>query len=228
MVATGRQVCEIPGTQPTLGEVDYDIAFDPRGSVIATGGSGGAVSMWSTSTCQRVDQWQTRSTNVLAVAYSPDGTTLATTGTDRAITLWDAATGEESSSIRTSHSTNVNALAYSAEGSILASRDVDGVAQLWDANSRRQIGQTLSNVSDFALSPDGSTIATSAFRGNGVKLWNVHTGQQVGEPFGPDCRCGGSVAYGPDGVTLAVSLTIDMETLQGGNGTLLAHTSERR
>jgi WD40 repeat protein len=161
---------------------------------------------------------------VLAVAYSPDGTTLASTGTDRTIALWNTATGQTTGFIRTSHTTNVDALSFSADGSVLASRDVNGTVMLWDTSSHSQIGQPLSDVSDLAISPDGNTIATAAYHSHedGVKLWNVHTGQQVGQPFRSDCGCGGPLAYSPDGVTLAASLQRDMKTLKGGNGTLLA------
>jgi WD40 repeat protein len=227
-VATGRQVCEIPGSQPTLGEVDYDMPLTPaaqssppaapaelcrcgvprRANGLTNGKPGQPTcSRWRIALTGRPwppqvqtgrSRYGTPPQEKKAAPFVPP--------IARMSTRWH--TAPKVPSLRA--------------GMLTASRSC-GMP-----TAARQIGQTLSNVSDFALSPDGSTIATSAFRGNGVKLWNVHTGQQVGEPFGPDCRCGGSVAYGPDGVTLAVSLTIDMETLQGGNGTLLAHTSERR
>jgi len=57
-------------------------------------------------------------------------------------------------------------------------------------------------VEDVAFSPDGRTLA-SASDDNTLRLWDVHTDKQLGQPLRGHTDAVESVAFSPDGRTLA-------------------------
>jgi WD40 repeat protein len=109
----------------------------------------------------------------------------------------------------------VNSVAFSPDGKILATGSVDGTVRLWNvaAATGRQI-RSLRTADPYgptwvAFSPHGKTLATDSFsfipathssRGT-ARLWNVATGQQIGQP--DKVNLVDAVAFSPDGKTLA-------------------------
>jgi WD40 repeat protein len=65
-----------------------------------------------------------------------------------------------------------------------------------DRWTKRSPDLTAPRVSSIALSPNGQWAATGSWHGNGTRIWDVHSGQQVGEelPGGDAC-----IAFSPDG-----------------------------
>ncbi|HXZ70479.1 MAG TPA: hypothetical protein VEH31_06320, partial [Streptosporangiaceae bacterium] len=73
----------------------------------------------------------------------------------------------------------------------------------------RQIGNPLAGhggasgaVGVVAFSPDGKTLATSSQDGL-VRLWDVATGRQIGDPLAGQSSEVGALVFSPDGKTLA-------------------------
>ncbi|MFQ5858691.1 MAG: WD40 repeat domain-containing protein, partial [Anaerolineae bacterium] len=118
---------------------------------------------------------------VVSVAFSPDGQTLASGSRDNTIILWDTST-------------------------VLSA----GVA------SGGTSGQRLAGHSDVvwsvAFSPDGQTLASSSCgelsvyegcRQGEIRLWDVATGRLIGQPLAGHTDVVWSVAFSPDGQSLA-------------------------
>jgi WD40 repeat protein len=139
-------------------------------------------------------------------------------------------------SILASHGTPVASVAFSPDGQTLAVGTSDGTIQLWDASTRESSG-TLSDrngdpVVSLAFSPDGKTLAVGASTatGNGAgsavtQLWDVSTRQLIATlPAGNGAPVV-SVAFSPDGKTLAVGMGNGTGT--GASGTQLWNVGTR-
>jgi WD40 repeat protein len=162
---------------------------------------------------------------VTGVAFSPDGQTLASGSWDNTIRLWDISTvldtgvgtvqqiGEPLVA-RKDALDPVNSLAFSPDGKTLVSgSSVTGAIRVWDVSTMLAtgagggdlIGALVGhefNVNCFAFSPDGKTLASGSSDGT-VRLWDMESGQQIGEALTGHESGVNSVAFSLDGKTLA-------------------------
>ncbi|PSK70654.1 hypothetical protein C6W96_20760, partial [Streptomyces sp. CS149] len=114
----------------------------------------------------------------------------------------------------TGHLDDVEGLAFSPDGRTLVSGSGDGVARRWDIDSGEQRGRPLTGRNGpagggatVALSPSGRTLAVDATEWDSddfvVRLWDVTTGEQRGELLTGEDGSVMSMAFSPDGRTLA-------------------------
>jgi WD40 repeat protein len=153
------------------------------------------------------------------VAFSSDGQTLASGSSDKTIILWDVASGQPIGEPLAGHTASVLSVAFSPDGQTLASGSLDTTIRLWDVENGQQIGGPFIGhtgfVQNVAFSPDGQTLASGSCRrpllitkvvncSEGIIiLWEVVGGQQIGEPLTGHTDYVNSVAFSPDGQTLA-------------------------
>jgi WD40 repeat protein len=196
----------------------YFVTFSPDGQTLVTVDSTGTAQMWNVvnpAQPQLLSQPFSGKSNggINSLAFSPDGRTLITGDNNGIVQLWDippaALAGSPGSIIRS--------LAFSPDGHVLASVDSNGSARLWNAASPaalKPLSQlpTARNqqVSSLIYSPDGRTIAglESSGQTGSVQLWNVAdpaTPRPLGHPLTSPNQFGvSSIAFGPDGRTLAI------------------------
>ncbi len=175
-------------------------AFTADGSRLAYTGRDGQVQLWDPAPERALDRpFAGRLADRLA--FSPDGKLLATATWDR-VKLWDNATGRLVQEVEALAVTDVT---FSPDASLLALGGWYGQVRLWDVATRRFLPHRLTFgddlVRDVAFSADGRHVAGAGER---VQIWDVATGEPVGEPLG-GLRLTTSVAFSPDGRMLAAA-----------------------
>jgi WD40 repeat protein len=154
-------------------------AFNPDGSLVATGTQGGLVRLFRTDTHALVHSIQAGSP-VAKVVFSPDGRTLAAATQDGRALLYDVDRG---SLLRTfPHGGAVLALAFGGNGRYLVTGSADRTLRVWDAASGDLLHAVVgaAPVSLLALNPAG-TIAFALTTGDAVgRLYDVAAGAQIG------------------------------------------------
>ena len=215
--ASGQQV----GAPLHAGEV-LSVAFNPDGTILATGGydraDHGTLQLWDVRSRQPIGGPLETNTltgsltyifTVSAVAFSPDGTIVAAAQGDGIVQLWNVTSRKGLGSLfwANLNSTGITSIAFSPDGKFLAGGDDDGMALLWDLATQQPIGTPVTTdsrpVEAVAFSRDGKTLATGSNDGT-ARLWDVRLDDN--DPAGlisAGTRQADSVAFSPDGKTLA-------------------------
>ncbi|MGY1620543.1 toll/interleukin-1 receptor domain-containing protein [Geodermatophilus sp. SYSU D00691] len=151
---------------------------------------------------------------VYAMAWSTDGKHLATADMDTEVVVWDASSGSplgppvgEDAHPPGEPLTTQGAVAWSSDGARLVSAGPGNVVLIHSVVQGRPVGQPLTirsgGVETFALSPDGTRLATAGFAGGAVRIWDTSTGAAVGPPLPGDGGWISELTWSPDGSRLA-------------------------
>ncbi|MDT4953221.1 MAG: hypothetical protein QOJ02_1359 [Acidobacteriota bacterium] len=177
------------------------LAYSPDGKILAAGSCGQPEGVGYGGTCQQGE-----------------------------IRLWNPDTQQPIAQPLMGHSNSVTMLAFSSDRKTLASSDGNNIL-LWNIETRQMLGEIkpghqykeqsarLSPLTSIAFSPDGKTLASSGcgkleervpggeshyFCVEGeIRLWDVATRQLLGQPLLGHKDEIKSVAFSPDGKTLA-------------------------
>jgi WD40 repeat protein len=205
----------------------YALAFSPDGRTLAVGGGAfdlmlppdappgkiqggreavGSLTLWEPETASIKRSWKANPSAVFSVAFSGDGRTLATGSADSTARLWEVDSGNLRRAF-VGHKGWVHAVALSPDGRTLATGGGrrDHTVRLWDVGTgeERQIltGHEQS-VYGVAFSPHGSLLSTGSMDGT-VRVWSVPGGEVRHEFREPPVTGFYSVAFSPDGKTVA-------------------------
>jgi WD40 repeat protein len=150
------------------------------------------------------------------VAFAPDGRTLAVATCERhqdgrclgEVALWDLSQGTERARLR-AHTGRIVAVAFSGDGRTLLSADNEGTIIVWDSATARAMKSLhlLGGCACFAVSADGRLVAAGQADGT-VTLVEVPSGREL-EKLAASVYPIASVAFAPDGRTLAVAALFD-------------------
>jgi WD40 repeat protein len=197
--------------------VALGLAFAPDGSSLATAAADGTIKIRDPRTGSVVRTLAGHQGGATSVAFSGDGALLCGGGADEGAYLWDARTGRPLRTIRPPKSLRERILGsrVSPNTSVALSPDSgtlvtcsgsispdygDRQIRAWDTQTgalRREFSRPQSAGRFVALSPDGTTVATSGL-GKAIALWDVKTGhlvrELVGHPHPPQ-----SAAFSADG-----------------------------
>jgi WD40 repeat protein len=145
--------------------------------------------------------------------FSPDGKMVVATNRDKTVTRWDVASATPLETLR-GHSNFVQQPVFSLDGATLYTVSHDDTAIAWDLTGDRRLGRPFTFTHDRTfsttgfdghpgrLSPDGRLIAVG-LKEQGIALWDARELTPVGVPLldtGGEVK---SLAFSPDGQTLA-------------------------
>ncbi len=198
------------------------VAFSPDGKMIASTDFSGVIRLWDIESGIS-SEIQTPHNIVSRVMFSPDGKTLVSSR-DQDVRLWDVSTKQFKASLEDTD--GVRHIIFNKNGDVLFALSKTE-ARFWDTNTgkiRLRLGLESSYRPPFALSPDGNTFAFSSGRDYTVQLWDTKTGQLKKSLSGDTkyvkvpmigngvpmvvnypTKTVESIAYSPDGQTLAVA-----------------------
>ncbi len=208
------------------------VAFSPDGKTLVSGGDDGNIIFWDVSGIGSGSEPTGQSLHsdlnpVLSLAFSPDSKTLAVGGCvfDRQgqkcargeVQVWDAATRKPREQPFTGHAETVRSVAFSPDGKTLASGGDDKAIILWDLDRRYPIGRPVNGdkagaQAKVAFSLDGKTLASGgcaapssvgACAQGEIRLLNTTTLQPLGQPLTGHQASVESLAFSPNGKTLA-------------------------
>jgi WD40 repeat protein len=150
------------------------------------------------------------------------------------IKLWDTVTGQERATLKGGASV-ITSLAFSPDGTTLAAGGTIFVGKeargsevkMWDVATGRERATLKGHacvVTSLAFSPDGTTLAVGTTTWDGpnevprseVKLWVVVTGQKTRTLSSSPDRSVLSMAFSPDGRTLAAGNGVPNSREYGG------------
>ena len=211
-VRTGRHIAT------TKASGFFDLSFSPDGQTIVTGNSRWfsdadatkILYFWDAHTLQLTATLEHKVWTSHRVAFSPDGRMLVTVGTANGdVNFWDAHTLQRIGSLE-QQLRNLQKLAFLPDGQTLFARYWKGdsfVVDFWDVSTRQHIGTFPSNT-QFAVSPVADILAAPMGQGT-INLWDVSTHQprSVLTLRSPDFRYAWSIAFSPDGQTLAARVS---------------------
>jgi WD40 repeat protein len=162
----------------------YAVGWSPDGTHLAAGGSDG-VRVWDPVAGVVVAYLVGHGGSVHAVAWSPDGARLAAAGTSEMVRVWDPVACVAIAAI-TGHAGSVYAVEWSPDGTCLATAGADGIVRLTNVTDPefRRSGRKYVPVRLFRRSREGISVP-------------------VGEPVGEPSDSIESLAYSPDGSTIA-------------------------
>jgi WD40 repeat protein len=205
------------------------VAFNPNGSILASGSLGKTVRLWDTGTGQCL-RTLGHTDQVYSVSFSADGSILASGSHDGTVKLWKTSTGEVLETL-TVHG-EVRSVVFGPDGRIFASAGEDKTVKVWDlfaepdavsdtagrttpaaaprepklagkldVKLRLTLRDHTSEVYGVEFSPDGSLLA-SCGNDNSLRIWNAENGEltQVFPNQGYE-----GLAFSPNGPILAAS-----------------------
>jgi WD40 repeat protein len=139
------------------------LAFAPRGGLLASVGTDGAVAVRNTATGALV--WEKQAVDadgLFALAYAADGKSLATGGADGSIRVFDAQTGRPGR-VLVGHAGKVTSLAFHPGGKLLVSGGYDKAIRLWDLDSGKELPSKMRHegpVTALSFSADGKLLVS--------------------------------------------------------------------
>ncbi|QRV94614.1 WD40 repeat-like protein [Ceratobasidium sp. AG-Ba] len=200
---TGAQLIE-----PFAGHLSgvTSVAFSPDGDRIVSGSDDETIRVWNVAEGVQIgDPFSGHSSLVTSVAFSPDGRRIVSGSRDNTLRMWDVETGVQIGDPFVGHSHLLNPRGTRKTDLRVYKERMQApsivLSTLRYAHLLRDYIQPQLQqhpVTSVAYSPDGRRVVSCSWDKT-VRIWNVETGAQIGDPVAGHSSAVASAAYSPDG-----------------------------
>lgn len=153
------------------------VAFTPDSKLLLAAHQQGDLSIWDTSSWQKVDSIATKQGSITALAVSPDGTLTATGSQGNTVKVWNVQSRELVAEFL-ADSKNANEflqyLAFSPDASLLATGGNYTKGLVLDLRTRKSVA-SLGGTKQIQFSSDGNTLTGAV--GQKVLVWDAKSWQ---------------------------------------------------
>lgn len=192
------------------------LAFNPDGTILASGSAGGLSYLWNTEALEPASPPIGSSSGVLSTAFSPDGRWLAIGTVNGEVSLWDVQSQRAATEPANAADTAVVAFAFSPDGNLLASAGEGEAIHLWRVPDMAPAGTPLTSdgggITGLAFTPDGTGLVSGGYDDSMIRFWDLADRSQQGDAVNSEQRGISGLALSPDGSALYTA---------GVNGTIL-------
>jgi WD40 repeat protein len=192
----------LPQALPRLPRPNSDLALSNNARTVALVGEDRLIYLRDIAT-GRQQPLPEDTRGASTAVFSPSAEGLALLLPDDTIYLWDFGAGQSrrlSGGLR-----DVTGLVFSLDGAYLAAGNAHGKIQIWNVSNGESRSLDVHAdllVNAVALSREGALLA-AAYQDGTIRLWDVNTGQPQSASLGGFHSEVNTMAFSPDGVTLA-------------------------
>ncbi len=201
-----------PIGSPLIGHYQkvYSVNWGPKNRMLASGSKDKTVRIWNIQNENDINQsvLKGHSYSVRSVIWNPDGTLLAAADDYPSMKIWDVVYNKAISTIEISLPQTI--ISWNPKHSIVAYSLLRKI-QLLDTKTGKSLGSleinTQSSSNSYVpgsthWSPDGNYLAGGSFHDSTVRIWDLKTKKQIGNPLKNNDRIR-SIRWSPDGSVIA-------------------------
>jgi WD40 repeat protein len=172
---------------------------------VAASASGDTIKLWDLESMKSVEpQWHENTQGIEALALYSDGKTLVSGGKDKQIKIWNVETGRVVDRFESiPFDDRITCLRISPDGKTIAAAGLNGEVLFLNLGSRTMIFRRghRAPIRALTFSQDGTMLATGD-ADKAIVLWDVASGEILGQPILTHMKGIFGLAFSPDGNSL--------------------------